>query len=245
MLTPDELARYRRQLLIKGWDKEKQEILKKSTVFIAGAGGLGSPVLSYLAAAGVGTLHICDFDRVDITNLNRQILHGTGDIGSLKTDSAGETLHRINEHVAIDKITEKITADNAAALIEGADCIADCLDSFEARMILNRAAVEKRIPISHGGINGFRGQSTFLHPPETPCLGCFINQKDTDAPTPALGAAAGVIGSIQAIEILKFLTGLGDTMKNRLMLFDGLLMRTEYIILKRNPDCPVCGGLSG
>ncbi|HPQ54906.1 MAG TPA: HesA/MoeB/ThiF family protein [Spirochaetota bacterium] len=245
MLTPDECARYKRQLLIKGWDNEKQEILKKSTVFIAGAGGLGSPVLSYLAAAGVGTLHICDFDRVDISNLNRQVLHGTGTVGNLKTDSAAETLRRINEHVTIEKITEKITADNAGDMIKGADCIADCLDSLEARMILNRAAAGRRIPVSHGGINGFRGQCTFLNPPETPCLACFITQKDTGGPVPALGAAAGVIGSIQAMEILKHLTGLGETMKNRLMLFDGLLMRTEYIKIKRNPDCPVCGGLSG
>ncbi|HQO04265.1 MAG TPA: HesA/MoeB/ThiF family protein [Spirochaetota bacterium] len=245
MLTPDERERYQRQLLIKDWDNEKQEILKKSTVFVAGAGGLGSPVLSYLAAAGVGTLRMCDFDRVDISNLNRQILHGTGTLGSLKTDSAAETLHRINEHIAIEKITRRITAENAADLIAGSDCIADCLDSLEARMVLNRAAVELRIPMIHGGINGFRGQCTFLHPPETPCLACFISQKDRNEPSPALGAAAGVIGSLQAMEILKYLTGLGETMKNRLMLFDGLLMRNEFIALKRNPDCPVCGGLSG
>jgi len=242
MLTRDELTRYGRQLSIRGWGKEGQEKLKSSTVFVAGAGGLGSPLLYYLAVAGVGRLRVCDFDVIDLSNLNRQILHPTGRVGGLKAESARDTLENANGDVAINAITDEITPKNAAGLVGDADLIVDCLDNFEARHILNRVSVEKKIPMVHAGVEGFQGQITFLDPPSTACLACFIPGKIKKEAVPIFGATAGVMGSLEAVEVLKFLTGTGENLRNRLLLYDGAAMTFSAIKLSRNPKCGVCGG---
>lgn len=241
LLTSEEKIRYQRQMMIPHWDEEGQLKLKNSTVFIAGAGGLGSPLLYYLAVAGIGTLRVCDFDAVELSNLNRQILHSTSRIGMNKARSAQLSLGKANEHSTIEPIQEKIDKTNAAKLIGGADLIVDCLDNFDTRHILNRISVEMRIPLIHAGVEGFRGQITFLNPPHTPCLACFIPQKVKKEKFPIVGATAGILGTIQAMEAIKHLTGIGETLKNRLLLFDGTTMEFSAIKLTKNQKCSVCG----
>jgi molybdopterin-synthase adenylyltransferase len=240
MLTPDEQSRYRRQLTIADWGEEAQLRLKKASVFVAGAGGLGSPVLMYLAAAGVGTISVCDYDSVELSNLNRQILHCDARIGSPKADSARDTLHTTNPNVTVLPVKTQITRKNAASLIGSSDLIIDCLDNFEARHILNTVSVSRSIPMIHAGISGFQGQITFLKPPETPCLACFY-QKPKKTTPPVLGATAGAIGSLQAMEALKYLTGIGGNLMGKLLFFDGKEMRMETVKIVRNPRCRVCG----
>ncbi|MBP7736015.1 MAG: HesA/MoeB/ThiF family protein [Spirochaetes bacterium] len=240
MLSNDEIQFYSRQLGIAGWGGAAQERLKSSTVFVAGAGGLGSPVLYYLAAAGIGTLVICDYDTIEMTNLNRQILHEYGKIGQFKVDSAGTSLSELNPFIKVIRVKTKLTKKNAISLVGDPDLIVDCLDNFETRHILNRVSVEKKIPMIHGGVAEFRGQITFLHPPETPCLACFLDRKDRKGKIQVAGATAGVIGSLQASEAIKYCAGIGPALKNRLMFWDGLSMKFETITIRRNPRCRVC-----
>ncbi|OHD63208.1 MAG: adenylyltransferase [Spirochaetes bacterium RBG_13_51_14] len=240
MLNPEELMIYSRHLGIDSWGTVTQERLKKKRVFVAGAGGLGSPVLYYLAAAGIGNLVLCDFDRVDATNLNRQILHRFGRIGAYKVDSAKQSLLELNPFVTISPLKEKLTGRNAVRLVGNSDIIVDCLDNFESRHILNIVSVTRNIPMIHAGVSEFRGQITFLHPPETPCLACFITEKKSRGVNNIVGAAPGVIGSMQAVEAIKYLAGFGATLKNRLVFWDGLTMKFETVLLKRNPRCRVC-----
>lgn len=241
MLKDEEKIRYERQMMLPRWGVEGQLKLKKAKVFIAGAGGLGSPLLYYLAAAGIGTLRVCDFDGVELSNLNRQILHSSKRIGQNKAQSAQLTLGETNEFVKIEAITEKIEKNNVAGLIGDTDIIVDCLDNFDTRHLLNKISYEKRIPLVHAGVEGFRGQITFLHPPETPCLACFIPRKVKKEKFPIVGATPGVLGALQAMEVIKHLTGIGETLKNRLLLFDGMSMEFSSIRLSKNPKCVVCG----
>jgi len=241
MLTKEELQRYSRQLDISRWGPASQERLKSSTVFIAGAGGLGSPVSIYLAAAGTGRIIICDSDHVEISNLNRQVLYSTGDIGKSKADAAAAALSLLNPHVEIIPVHDEITEHNASGLIEGSDIIVDCLDSFRVRRFINSVSVNNSIPLVHGGISGFNGQASFLAPPDTACLACFLSDRKGSEPEPVAGAAAGLIGSIQAVEALRYLTGLGSSLKGRLLFWDGAAMEFETIMLKKNPSCSVCG----
>ncbi len=240
VLSVEEKIRYERQMMIAKWGESGQQKLKSATVFVAGAGGLGSPLLYYLAAAGIGTIRVCDFDSVELSNLNRQILHSSARMGMNKAESAKKTLHETNEFVVIQTITEKIHNANVTELIGTSDIIVDCLDNFETRHVLNKISVEKRIPLVHAGVEGFRGQITFLHPPETPCLACFIPREVKKEKFPILGATPGVIGALQAMEVMKYLAGMGETLKNRLLLFDGLSMEFSTIKLTRNPTCRVC-----
>ncbi len=240
MLSRDEIQFYSRQMGIPGWGEAAQEKLKKSKVFVAGTGGLGSPVLYYLAAAGIGTLVICDYDTIEITNLNRQILHRHGKIGQSKVDSAGISLTELNPFIKIIRLHTRLTKTNAASLVGDPDLIIDCLDNFKTRHILNRHSVERKIPMIHGGIAEFRGQITFLHPPETPCLACILDQKESKTKIQVAGATAGIIGSLQACEAIKYCAGIGPSLKNRLMFWDGLSMRFETITIRRNPRCRVC-----
>ncbi len=241
MLTREESDRYQRQLLISGWGSDAQERLKKSTVFVAGAGGLGSAALYYLAVAGIGTIRLCDFDTVELSNLNRQILHFTGDIGARKTDSARDKLTRANPSISVVALTEKLTEKNAAGLICNADIIIDCLDNNATRRIINAAAVHKGIPLVHGAVSGFQGQVALLEPPQTACLRCFLPEIDPAGKVPVAGATAGVIGALQAMEALKHLTGIGETLSGKLMLFDGRAMQWDSIALAKSPHCPACG----
>ena len=173
-LTNEERERYHRQMILSGWGEEGQKKIKQATVFIAGAGGLGSPVAIYLAAAGVGRLRISDFGKPELSNLNRQILHNEKDIGKNKAISAKETLTNINPRVEVENISDKIERENISQLVGDAQIIVDCMDNFPTRHILNEYAVKTGLPFVHAGVSGMSGQITFIHTPETPCLYCFI-----------------------------------------------------------------------
>ncbi len=240
-MNDKEKIRYERQMMIPHWGEEGQKKLTSATVFVAGAGGLGSPLLYYLAVAGIGHLRVCDFDAVELSNLNRQILHTSERIGMNKAESAQMTLKKANENIEIEIIKEKIEKHNVNNLVYGADIIIDCLDNFDTRHLLNRASVEMKIPFIHAGVEGLRGQITFLQPPETPCLACFIPMKVKKEKFPIVGATPGALGALQAMEAIKHLTGIGETLKNRLLLFDGITMEFSTIKLTKNPKCSVCG----
>ena len=239
MLTENELIRYKRQLEVSGWDKSTQEKLKSAAIFVAGAGGLGSPVLYYLAAAGVGHIKICDRDKVDLSNLNRQILYNTADTDNWKAETAAEKISQLNDGI---KITYFNSEAGWSLLDEIKECciIVDCLDNFESRHILNRISLQTGIPMMHAGVSEYYGQMTFLQPGETPCLACFIPESIKKETKGIVGAMAGIVGSMQAIEVIKFLTDTGDILKNRLLHIDGKLMNITTLTIKRNPDCKVC-----
>ncbi|MCP4132493.1 MAG: HesA/MoeB/ThiF family protein [bacterium] len=241
MLSEQELKRYQRQLGIESWGDEVQDKLKQSRVFIAGVGGLGSSLLYHLTAVGVGTLVIADYDDVDISNLNRQFLHKDRSVGSKKVDSAFDSLSSFNPDIEIIRVYDKLDKKNTGALVGEADLIIDCLDNFKTRHILNRVSVANNIPMIHAGVANFQGQITFLAPPETACLACFFPDKDKKGIFYVTGATAGVMGSLQAVEAIKYLTGIGENLKNKLLFWDGLANRFESVNLRKNPSCKVCG----
>ena len=240
-LSEQERERYHRQIIFPGWGPEAQETIKNSTVFIAGAGGLGSPVSMYLAVAGVGTLRICDCGKPELSNLNRQILHDDSRIGMNKALSARQTLERLNPDIRVEARTDIIDDDSVAEIIGKADLIMDCLDNFDTRHVLNRYALQENIPMIHGGVFGMSGQITFLHPPETPCLWCIQPGSPPPVLFPIVGATAGVIGTLQALEALKYLSGVGTVLKSNLRIWDGAEMDFTLLPHKKNPGCPVCG----
>jgi adenylyltransferase/sulfurtransferase len=239
MITSRDRERYKRQIMLFGTDG--QERLRKAHVFIAGAGGLGSPVSMYLAAAGVGRITIADMDVVDRTNLNRQLLHADRDIGQKKANSAQARLSAINPDITINALDARIEPSNASRLVGDADGIVDAMDNYDARYILNDAAFEKQIPLFHGGIRGFYGQATTIIPGRTACLRCLVPRCPPEEVFPAVGATAGFIGTVQATEVIKYLVNTGELLENRLLVWDGLVSRAEEIALERNPKCPVCG----
>jgi adenylyltransferase/sulfurtransferase len=242
MLSERERERYKRQIMLFG--DEGQERLKKAHIFIAGAGGLGSPVSLYLAVAGIGTITIVDMDTVDQTNLNRQILHADRDIGRKKAVSAGEKLCAINPDIRVHAIDTRIDEASAARLIGNADGIVDAMDNYPARYLLNDCAVRKKIPLFHGAIRGFYGQATTVLPGKTPCLKCIFPKAPPEEVFPVIGVTAGVIGTVQATEVIKFLLGSGDLLTNRIFVWDGMAGRAEEIYVERIPCCPACGGLT-
>lgn len=241
MLSEHELERYKRQVLLFG--TEGQERLKKAHIFIAGAGGLGSPVSLYLAVAGIGTITIVDMDVVERTNLNRQILHYDRDIGRKKTASAEEKLTAINPDITVHAIDARIDKSNAAQLVGNAEGIVDAMDNYPTRYLLNDIAIQKGIPLFHGAIRGFYGQATTIIPGKTPCLKCIFPKAPPEEVFPAFGATAGVIGTVQATEVIKYLLQSGELLTNRIFVWDGLLARAEEIYAERISCCPACGGI--
>jgi molybdopterin-synthase adenylyltransferase len=241
MLSERERERYKRQILLFG--DEGQERLKKAHIFIAGAGGLGSPASLYLAVAGIGTITIVDMDVVDQTNLNRQILHNDRDIGKKKTVSAEEKLTAINPDIRVNAIDTRIDETNAARLIGNADGIVDAMDNYPTRYLLNDVAIQKRIPLFHGAIRGFYGQATTIIPGKTPCLKCLFPKAPPKEVFPVIGATPGVIGTVQATEVIKYLLQSGDLLTKRLFIWDGLAGRADEITAERMPCCPACGGI--
>jgi molybdopterin/thiamine biosynthesis adenylyltransferase len=242
MLSERECERYKRQMMLFG--DEGQEQLKKAHIFIAGAGGLGSPVSLYLAVAGIGTITIVDMDVVEQTNLNRQILHTDRDIGKKKTVSAEEKLSAINPDIRINAIDIRIDETNAAQLVGSADGIVDAMDNYPTRYLLNDVAIQKHIPLFHGAIRGFYGQATTIIPGKTPCLKCIFPKAPPKDVFPVVGATPGVIGTVQATEVIKYLLQSGDLLTGRLFVWDGLAGRAEEITAERMRCCPACGGLT-
>nr|WP_319538365.1 HesA/MoeB/ThiF family protein [uncultured Methanospirillum sp.] len=231
-------TRYTRQLPLFG--KEGQIKLADATVFIAGAGGLGSPVATYLAVAGVGELIIADDDLVQESNLNRQFLHVNRNIGMKKVYSAAETLSALNPDITLTAIPERITPETIKGMTKDADILVDATDNFATRYLLNEASLDAEIPLVHGAVEGFSGQMTTVIPGETPCLECLFPHPPPERETPVIGATAGVIGSLQAMEVIKYITGSGRLLAGRLLIWDGLSGRTEYLSLSPRQDCNVC-----
>ncbi len=239
MLSEIELTRYKRQLEMPGWDISIQEKLKNASVFVAGAGGLGSPVLYYLAAAGVGHIKICDRDKVELSNLNRQILYSAADTDMWKAETASRKISSLNDSIKITSFNTD-AGWNLLDVIKECDIIIDCFDNFESRHILNRISLQTGIPMMHAGVSEYYGQMTFLQPGETPCLACFIPENIKKETRGIVGAMAGIVGSMQAMEVVKYLTGSGDLLKNRLLHIDGKAMNITTINMKKNPECKVC-----
>lgn len=240
-LSEPERARYARQLLLPGWGEEGQARLRAATVLIAGAGGLGSPVAFALAQAGVGTLRICDFDTPDLSNLNRQFLHDESRLGLNKAESARQTLARVNPHVRVEAVATRIDEATAERLLAGTHLVLDCLDNYPTRFVLNAAARRCGIPLVHGSIWGFEGRVTFLQPPETPCLACIFPAAPPAQTFPVVGTTPGATGMLQAAEALKYLVGVGDLLKGRLLCCDFQDMRFLEVRVRKDPACPVCG----
>jgi adenylyltransferase/sulfurtransferase len=239
-LTDYDLKRYDRQMLIRGFGEEGQRKLKSATAFVAGCGGLGSPIAMYLAAAGVGTLVIADMDIVDLSNLNRQILHWDSNVGEDKVKSAYEKLVQINPSINVVPFLGRIDENNVLELTKDCDIIMDAMDNFETRYLLNRAALYHNIPMVHGSIWGLEGRVTTLVPGKTPCLECIFPKAPPKETFPVLGATPGVIGTIQVTEAIKVLTGIGQTLENRLLVYDGEYMEFHEIKIASNPDCSAC-----
>ncbi len=235
----EESDRYARQILLFG--EEGQEQLRKAQVLIAGAGGLGSPIAMYLAAAGVGHLVLVDRDTVDRSNLNRQLLHWEKDIGISKAISAEEKLRGQNPHIRIDSCRETLDESNADRLVRGSDVIVDATDNYASRYLLNRIAGCRGLPLVHGAIRGWSGQVTTIIPPNSACLRCIIPHPPPEEIFPVVGTTAGIVGTIQANEVLKLLLGVGNPLTDRLLIWDGLRSELESIATSRDPGCPDCG----
>lgn len=243
MLTGDELERYHRQIMIREIGEEGQAKLKQAKVFIAGAGGLGSPIATYLTAAGIGVIRLVDHDSVELSNLNRQVLYWAEDVGKMKTQSATEKLKRLNQEVEIEAVVETINEANISQLVYGFDLIVDALDNFPTRYLLNKVALEKNIPFFHGAIHGFEGRALTAIPGETACLMCVYRGATAVREFPVIGVTPAVIGCIQAAEVIKYIVGIGQLLTNRLLIFDGLNMKFIEVMVKKDPRCEHCGQL--
>ena len=245
--TEERMERYSRHILLKEVGVDGQRRLWNSKVLVIGAGGLGSPVALYLAAAGVGTLGIADGDAVELSNLQRQIIHFSEDIGTPKALSAEKKVRRINPDVQVRVHPQFVRADNIRSLIEQYDFVIDGTDNFSAKFLINDACVFSGKPYSHGGILMFNGQTMTILPGKSACYRCVFPAPPPPGLVPTcsqagvLGAVAGMLGTIQAAEALKFVTGAGEPLANALLTFDALDMVFRKIPLKRNPECPVCG----
>jgi molybdopterin/thiamine biosynthesis adenylyltransferase len=239
MLTQREIGRYERQILIPDWGKSGQRKLKKAGVLVAGAGGLGSTILTYLAVAGMGNIRIVDSDKVELGNLNRQVLHTDKDIGRYKVDSAKEKLELLNPDIKVEAMKAKITRNNIFNLV-GDYLVVDALDNLPARLLLNKAAIKARLPLFHGAVYGFEGRATTVIPGRTACLRCLY-QDVLPGKIPVVGVTPAVIGCIQATEVIKYILDIGDLLEDRLLVYDGLSMKFSEVKLKKNPNCGDCG----
>lgn len=244
----DELERYARHIVLPDVGGRGQGQLKAARVLVIGAGGLGAPCLLYLAAAGVGTLGIVDDDVVELSNLQRQIIHATGDIGRPKVDSAADRLAQVNPHCTIVRHCERLTPANALALVAPYDIVADGSDSFATRFAVNAACVALAKPLVSAAVGAFDGQlATFRgHEPDLPCYRCLVPTEPAGAARSCadvgiIGALTGVMGSLQALEVIRQITGLGTDMAGRLLLLDGRDNSQRIIRLGKDPGCPCCG----
>ena len=245
-LSTDQRARYARHLSLSDVGVEGQQALLEAKVLVLGAGGLGSPAALYLAAAGVGTIGIVDYDSVDVSNLQRQLLHDSHRIGMLKVESARDTLASLNPDVKVEPFAERLTSENALAIMSGYDVVIDGTDNFPTRYLVNDAALHLRVPIVHGSIFRFEGQATVFTPYEGPCYRCLFRSPPPPELAPncaeagVLGVLPGVIGSIQATEAIKLILDLGDSLSGRLLSYDALEQSFRTMNLVRDPECPAC-----
>lgn len=245
--TEEQLERYSRHILLQDVGVEGQEKLLEAKVLIVGAGGLGCPVALYLAAAGVGTIGIVDCDTVDISNLQRQIAHHTKDIHRPKVESAKEKMLAINPDVIVRTYQEYLSAANIREIVRDYDFVVDGTDNFPTKFLVNDACVMEGIPFSHGGILRFDGQTTTVVPGKSACYRCSFRKPPPPDAVPTcsqagvLGAIAGMLGTIQAVEVLKYITGSGTLLTDRLLTFNAKTMDFRKIKLKRQDDCPICG----
>lgn len=246
-LSEAEIERYSRHIILPELGGAGQQKLKQASVLVVGAGGLGSPALLYLTAAGVGRIGVIEDDVVDLTNLQRQVLHGTSDVGRPKVISASETMKQLNPHVQIDVYNQRLTKENIFDIIEKYDVIVDGVDNFPTRYLLNDACVMKQKTLVEGGILRFMGLIMSIRGGETACYRCVFEEPPPPGAVPScaeagvLGAVAGVIGTMQATEVLKILTGFGQPLYGRLLQFDAEELRFHEVKARRNPKCPVCG----
>jgi adenylyltransferase/sulfurtransferase len=248
-LSHDELVRYSRHLTLPDVGLDGQLKLRAARVLLVGAGGLGSPAALYLAAAGVGTLGLVDFDVVDRSNLQRQILHGTSDIGTSKLDSARKRLRDINPHVVVETFPQRLTSANALDILQNFDIVVDGSDNFPTRYLVNDACVLLGKPDVYGSVFRFDGQASVFYakPGGGPCYRCLYAEPPPPDLVPSceeggvLGVLPGIIGSIQALEAIKLITGVGEPLIGRLLLFDGRRLQFRELTLEKDPDCPVCG----
>jgi adenylyltransferase/sulfurtransferase len=246
-LTADELSRYSRHLILPEVGTEGQRKLKAARVLCVGAGGLGSPLALYLAAAGVGTLGLVDFDVVDASNLQRQIIHSTADIGRKKLDSAEEKLKALNPALNVVKHETLLSSANALEILKDYDVVADGTDNFPTRYLVNDACVLLRKPNAYGSIFRFEGQASVFATEEGPCYRCLYPEPPPPGLVPScaeggvLGILPGLVGVIQATEVIKLILGNGEPLIGRLLLIDALKMRFRELKLRKNPECPVCG----
>lgn len=249
-MNPDAINRYARHLVLKEIGGPGQQALLQSRVVIVGAGGLGGPAGLYLAAAGVGHITIIDDDKVDASNLQRQVQFISSDIGMDKATIMADTLDDLNPDVTTRGIVQRLNADNAHALLQGADIVIDGVDDFKARFITNDACLRLGLPLVSGALGRFKGQvSVFNTDADAPCYRCLVPDIPPDSETCAavgvVGALAGVIGSVMALEVIKLITGAGDSLAGRLWLYDGLAAESRTITLPKDAACPACSNNSG
>jgi len=245
--TDDQLERYARNLVLPGWGMEAQEKLAEAKVLVIGAGGLGSPCLFQLVAAGVGRITLVEGDDIEWSNLNRQILHTADHVGDPKIESATERLMAYEPQLDLTSVPEMLVPENALRLFAGQDVIVDCSDNYPTRFLANDACVLAKKPLVHGSIFRYEGQLTVIVPDEGPCLRCVYSEPPAEGTMPSgkeagvPGFAPGVVGAMQAAEVVKLLIGLGEPLVGRLLLYDSLWGGTMEMNVTRDPQCPVCG----
>jgi len=246
-LTPEEIRRYSRHLILPEVGMDGQVKLKQAKVLLVGTGGLGAPMALYLAAAGVGTLGLIDFDVVDESNLQRQVIHGTSDVGRKKIESAEASIKEINPNVRVVKHETALTSDNAMEILKDYDIVADGTDNFPTRYLVNDACVLLKKPNVYGSIFRFEGQASVFAMEDGPCYRCLYPEPPPPGLVPScaeggvLGILPGTVGLIQATEVVKLILGIGEPLKGRLVLYDALNMKFRELRLRKNPECPICG----
>jgi molybdopterin/thiamine biosynthesis adenylyltransferase len=245
-LSERELERYSRQLVLPEWSGAAQEALKNASVIVVGAGALGNPVATYLAAAGVGRIGIVDSDLVELSNLHRQPLHFTPDVGRQKAENAAVKLGLLNPEVVIDPYPVRLDEQNAHAIVMGASCVVDCSDTFATRYVVNDACCAQRVPLVEAGVLGFDGLVLSIRPGESACYRCAFPVEPPPGTVPScreagvLGATTGILVSIHALEAIKLLTGVGEPLTDRLLQLDARTMEQTIVHMRRREDCPAC-----
>jgi len=242
-LTKEEMEIYDRQIRITGFGIEGQKKLKSKRALVIGIGGLGSIIATYLTVAGVGKIILVDRDKVELTNMNRQILYNIDDVGKAKARVAAEKLRRMNPYVDVEGVVEEINEDNIDDYVKSVDIVLDGLDNFRTRLLVNDACVRYRRPFIHGAVSGFNGQVMDIIPFKGPCLRCVVPKEPQEESkvVPVIGVTSALVGSIEALEAIKLMTGIGEPLVGYFLVINGLHMRFKTFKVIRRPNCPACG----